>query len=270
MRVWIVWCWYEVTLIASWLPEVCTIDCFIDWAIRPATSKSIDDILPRVQQGVKYLHDLWVEYIIVPPYLEHLNIWWDAKIVPFFQTYLTNYVFAQSRVGKLWILGMHWSTWEAYIKEIIENAKKNYQLTDYQKITKIFSSNFPYRNKSCAHWQTHLLYARKRTRIMNRLIKDDLRYFKDCAVDTLIPMDWWVIYREKAIYHRLWAKMKFHGQQAVREVLIWLLAGVAGESTSLCRVRVTAYPEDILENKTRKQLLDRWGKRVLEINRISL
>ena len=76
------------------------------------------------------------------------------------------------------------------MKEVIENARKLYQLTDYQLTTKTFNNDFPYWHKSCAHWQTHLLYARKRTWIMNRLIKDDLRYFKDCTVDTLIPMDW--------------------------------------------------------------------------------
>ena len=270
MRVWIVWSWYEVALIASWVPEVCSIDCFIDRAIRPATSKDIDDILPRLQQGVKYLHDLWVEHIIVPPYVEHLMIRWDAKIVPFFQTYLTNYVFTQSRVGKLWILGMHWSTWVACVKEVIENAKKLYQLTNYQRITKTFNSKFPYWNKNCAHWQTHLLYARKRTWIMNHLIKDDLRYFKDCTVDTLIPMDRGVLYREKTIQHRLWANMKFHGQQAVREVLGWLLSAVDGETVPVCRIWVTAYPEDILENKSRKQLFDRGGKRTLEVNRLSV
>jgi hypothetical protein len=58
---------------------------------------------------------------------------------------------------------------------------------------------------------------------MRNVIKNDLRYFKDCAVDTLVPLDRGVLYREKMIRHRLGAKMKFHGHQAIRSLVVELL-----------------------------------------------
>ena len=117
------------------------------------------------------------------------------------------------------MLTMHGSSGIQNLKNMINVYKETYQLTAYQQATKIFTPVFPYWTKDCAHWQVHLLYAQKRSWIMRNIIKDDIRYFKDCSVDTLVPMDRGLLYREKMIRHRLGASMKFHGQQYVRKVL---------------------------------------------------
>lgn len=270
MRVWIVWSWYEVALIASWLPGDVTVDCYIDRAMRPWTSKSFDDISSRIQKWVTHLEGIGVDSIIVPPFAEEL-MWSTSDIIlPLFSSYMHTYVFAESRIGKLWVCSMHGASWERKVKEIIANLQHAYERTTYQKNTSTFKSNFPCWIKDCAHRQTHLLYATKRSWMMRNLIKDDIRYFKNCAVDTLVPMDRGILYREKMINHRLWARMRFHGQQAVRSVLAWLLSSdkIKNDKPSVCRLRTTAYPEDILENRKRKQLLDRGGKRMIEIEQI--
>jgi len=84
---------------------------------------------------------------------------------------------------------MHGRSGQEQAKKRISLLQKAYQLSAYQSTTSSFSPQFPCRTKECSHRQTHLLYATKRSRIMRNLIKDDLRYFKDCAVDTLVPLD---------------------------------------------------------------------------------
>lgn len=269
MRVWIVWSWYEVAFLASLLPSHIDVDCFIDRAWWPWTSKPVDEVMKRIQQGITHLIASWAEYIIVPPYAEHFIATTSDRILPVYVSYMHRIVFPASRVGKLWLLGVYGRQIWKKMKEVISHLAHTYKPTDYQRSTQCFDATFPFWCKDFSHWQVHLLYAKKRSRIMRNLIKDDLRYFKDCDVDTLVPLDWWLLYWEKMIRHRCGPRMRLHWLWTVRQVIIDLL----GESTdegnpSICRLRVTAYPEDILENKSWRQLFDRWGKRVVEINTI--
>gem|GEM_PF-6623758 len=89
-----------------------------------------------------------------------------------------------------------------------------------------------------------MLYAKQRSRIMRNLIKSDMRYFKDCDVDTLVPLDRGLLYWEKMIRHRCGSRMNFHGQDTVRTVCAGLLSTdiPTSKEPSTCLVRTTAYP----------------------------
>lgn len=91
-------------MIASWLPEGCELHCFIDWAWWPWTSKSRDDILPRVEHLVGEAERVGVDRILVPPCFEEYCKKQNTRILPLFTTYLRTYVLPASRVGKIGLM----------------------------------------------------------------------------------------------------------------------------------------------------------------------
>lgn len=257
MRVGIVWSWYDVALVTSRLPAEIQVDCFIDWAMRPWSSKSWADVMSRIYYGVEHLISCGVDAIIVPPFAEQFCKKQFPTILPFFETYMHTVVLPASRVGKLGI--MQTGTFSA--KQDCKEMVTWYTPNSVQQATKVFDSKFPCREHDLSHWNLHLPYASKRSWMMRNLIKYDLRYFKDCAVDTLVPYDWWLVYREKMIRHRLWARMKFHWSTSLRAVLVQLCAGTNSWAVLPITLHTTADCAQLFANKEWKQLFDRGGKR---------
>ena len=55
--------------------------------------------------------------------------------------------------------------------------------------------------------------------LVNRIIKQDLRYFKDANVDTLIPLNYSYFHVEKSIHNVCnTKKMKFHGVKELESI----------------------------------------------------
>ena len=73
---------------------------------------------------------------------------------------------------------------------LITNLAKDYLLTDNQKSIKKFHSPFHYWAKEMVLWKYYLTNLSYSHVLVNKIIKFDLRYFKDAMVDTLIPLNY--------------------------------------------------------------------------------
>lgn len=104
MRIGIIGSGYDCALIASRIPEGYEADCFIDRAWWPWTSKSRDDILPRVEHLVSEAERVGVDWIVVPPCFEEYYKKQNARILPLFAAYLLQHVLPASRVGKIGLM----------------------------------------------------------------------------------------------------------------------------------------------------------------------
>lgn len=144
----------------------------------------------RIQQGIGILEEHKLDRIIVPPYAEHFCQKKHDHILPLFAMYIQHCVLPGSRIGKLGVINALSDEDGEQTLLVINEVVSSYQQSMYQQKTKTFKKNFPCWMKSCSHWDVHMLYAKQRSWIMRNLIKIDLRYFKDCNVDTLILSDW--------------------------------------------------------------------------------
>jgi hypothetical protein len=262
MRIGIIGSGYEGALLASWIPEGHEVHCFLDRAWWPWTSKSRDDVVVRVERMVIEAERAGMDHIIVPPVFEAHCKRQNERILPLFSTYLLNSVLPGSRVGKIGLMSVSGMAWISHIKSALKEIAVSYGQTDYQNKTQAFDPKFPTRAHDMSHRTLHLPYAKKRSWMMRNLIKHDLRHFKNDDVDTLVPCDRGMLYREVMIRHRLGARMKFHGSKAVREVIVGLLWTVDGwADIPPCFLYCSADPEVMMNDKNWKQLFDRWGKR---------
>lgn len=268
MRIWIVWSGYEVALLASWLPEQVAVDCCIDRSMWPWTSKWAGDILLRSKACIEHLTRCGVEAIIVPPLVESILKKQYQTILPIFELYVQQVVLPASRVGKIGVMSVHGTEGAMLLKQHLKDICGWYTCTEVQQTTKVFDTRFPSRTKDVAHRNLHLPYASTHSRMMRNLLKHDLRYFKDVDVDTLLPGDRGLMYWEKMIRHRLWSRMKYHGSAVLRKLLAQVCPVLEGWPSLSVTVHTTADCSTLLDNKKRKQLLDRWGKRELIIQRV--
>jgi hypothetical protein len=236
--------------------------------MRPWTSKSADDVEMRLTKGIEHLTGLGIDAIIVPPLWESFLAEKKPHILPIFETYMKTTVLPESRVGKLGVMSVQGNSWLQQAKKSLREIVSEYTLTEWQLSTKVFDKKFPVSVKDLSHRTLHLPYASKRSWMMRNLIKTDLRFFKDSDVDTLIPTDRGMFFREKMIRHRLGARMKFHWSAAMRESILHCLGTFSPLSEDKCIIRVSAAPEMLLANKERAQLFDWWGKRELVVHQI--
>ncbi|MEI6672958.1 MAG: hypothetical protein WCL02_06625 [bacterium] len=63
-------------------------------------------------------------------------------------------------------------------------------LSDNQKAIKKFHFPFVYRVKETSLWKYYLTTLSYSHILINKIIKFDLRYFKDAMVDTLLPLNY--------------------------------------------------------------------------------
>lgn len=112
----------------------------------------------------------------------------NTKILPLFTTYILKYCFTYSLVGKIGILGDFADIEKAQV--LLKNLEKSYTLTVNQKSIKKFHMPFAYRSKEVPLWKYYLTTFSYSNILVNRIIKFDLRYFKDAMVDTLVPFNY--------------------------------------------------------------------------------
>jgi len=69
--------------------------------------------------------------------------------------------------------------------------------------------------------------------MVRKVIKFDLRYFKDAAVDTLVPLSWDIFAFERVVKSKLGKKIKFHGLEDVATQFEKLAKNVPKEGYSV-------------------------------------
>ena len=165
---------------------------YCDQTNFPYWEKSLYYTLNCIEKAGEFLTQKWAEIIIVDPVYELALKYSDKKlwfkILPLFQKYLHDYVFQYSLVGKIWILSDFWSSWS--VQKLLENEEKEYKPTDEQKSIKKFGYPFHYRVKSAASWTSNINDLWVHNPYLIRTMKNDLRYFKDAYVDTVLPMNY--------------------------------------------------------------------------------
>ena len=94
---------------------------------------------------------------------------------------------------------------------------KDYQLTDNQKTTKKFHLSKWTKDVSMRTYFSRLYSSRNL--IINKTIKEDLTYFKDANIDTLIPLQYSYFDYQRTITSYLNPKKyKFHKRNIMEEI----------------------------------------------------
>lgn len=182
--------------------------------------KSLGYSLECIEHAWEFLTEKWAEIIIVDPIYElaikHSKKDFWFKILPLFQKYLQEYAFKYSLVGKIWILSDFWSSWN--VQKFLENEEKEYKPSEEQKSIKKFSYPFHYWVKSTSSRTANINDLWVHNPYLIRTMKNDLRYFKDAYVDTILPMHYHYFRVQRAIksffnFH----KIRFHDFSVVEE-----------------------------------------------------
>ena len=199
----------KIGIISSWIDTLALFQFFVrydneylvycDQTNFPYWEKSLDYVSECIEKAVEFLTKKWAEIIVVDPiyelYLKHLDK--KFKVLPLFQKYLHEYAFKHSLVGKFWILSDFWSFWK--VQELFEKEEKDYKPTDEQKSIKIFSCPFHYWVKSTGSRVYNINDLWVHNPYLIRTMKNDLRYFKDAYVDTILPMHYHYFRMQRAL-----------------------------------------------------------------------
>ena len=178
---------------------------FWDWNWRPIGDKWSQSLLQRVEFAVKnYQNVFW----IVPPMAEKALSSKFKNIIPLWHNYIYNQVLPYSIVGRLGLVG-DFASLEMFEK-IQKELFQTYTPNDRQKQTKGFQRPPYIWFKEVTLRKYFLLKLSFRDWMVRKIIKFDLRYFKDAKVDTLVPLTWDVFAFEKAIKSKLGKRIKFH------------------------------------------------------------
>ena len=186
----------------------------------PYWEKILDFALNNIEKAGEFLSKKWAEIIIVDPVYElalkfsDKKLWF--KILPLFQEYLHKFAFKYSLVGKIWILSDFWSCWN--VQELFEREEKDYKPTEEQKSIKKFSYPFHYRVKSASSWVYNINDLWVHNPYLIRTMKNDLRYFKDAYVDTILPMHYHYFCMQRSIKSFFnFNKIRFHDLSVVEQ-----------------------------------------------------
>ncbi len=175
----------------------------------PYWDKPIQHNIQKIIDWIDFLSSNWVDKIIIPPIYELQLLSSNNKILPLFQSYLQNFIFKYSLVGKLWIWWDFADIQSA--QELITQEATKYQPTTNQTGISKFNYPFKYRTKEIwlrKYYITNLSYSDP---MINKIIKNDLRYFKDADIDTRIPLNYWYFNYQNTIFKFFnFKKTRFH------------------------------------------------------------
>lgn len=192
----------------------------------PFEEKSLDTVINRIIKAVDFLKSKWVDTIILDPIYElELKYSGDKKvndvIMPLFQRYL-QHAFKYSLVGKIWILTDFWSYLQT--QNLVEREEKFHNLTEEQKSVKKFSYPFHYWVKMASSWTANINDLWVHNPYLIRSMKNDLRYFKDAYVDTVLPMHYHYFRMQRTIKSFFnFSKIRFHDLSVVEHEFTWLV-----------------------------------------------
>ena len=244
---------------------------YYDFLHRPYGDKTFHQSLDFVEAGISYLKKQKVDAIILSPiYESYILSWkmktasWHTSILPLFTTYVKDYCFAHSLVGKI---GLLWDFADVELaQDFFQHMEKWYSLTSAQKSIRKFHSPFHYRIKEVPlrkYYLTALSYSHI---LVNKILKFDLRYFKDAMVDTLIPLNYGYFHYQATITKFLnFKKIRFHGLSALEKIFQEFTKNDKKTSAYSVTVAYTWHPDILKREKRIIRLLQR-GKSI-EINR---
>ena len=189
----------------------------INW---PYWDKNFQYSKQKVIEWIEFLKSKWVEKIIVWPSYE-LVLFEDKKysglILLIFTKYLQDYCFSKSLV---WKLGLVWDFADIQVgQELMENISRSYKLNDNQKNIKKFNFPFCFWVKEVPMWKYYLTTLSYSHFMANKSVKFDLRYFKDCWIDTLIPLNYEYFNYQRVIAKCFnYKKQRFHKLENIEQI----------------------------------------------------
>lgn len=232
----------------------CEYHIYWDWNNGSYGDKDFEYSLWNVEKWIDYLSKKWVDFIILPPIFELKLLWKYKQILPLFKNYLNNCL-SKSLIWKLWFI---WDSADiSNIDSLFNEISLSYCLTENQKSISKFHFPFCIWKKQLSIWKVFLLNYGFRSWMVNRAIRDDLRYFKDAWVDTLIPLNYWYFAFERTIKQKLnLNKIRFAWVEQLEK---WF---VLSEKTGTYWVSIyNNWTTDfLLNNKKFLLLLTRWNK----------
>ncbi|HKL43653.1 MAG TPA: hypothetical protein VJ892_00040 [Candidatus Absconditabacterales bacterium] len=178
----------------------------------PYGDKNFDVSLNYVEKGIKYLKDKGVDKVVISPVYELYflnNKKYSDLILPLFSEYLHKFCFGQSLVGKIGLIGDFADIQVA--QDLVSDLSKQYKLSENQ--SKIRKFNFPFKFwcKEVPMWKYFATKLSFSNLMVNRVIKFDLRYFKDANVDTIVPLNYEYFNYQNTIFKFFnFKKQRFH------------------------------------------------------------
>lgn len=237
----------------------------------PYDSKNFIYTINRIKTAYSFLKGKWAEYIIVDPIYEIflLQIWWFDWILPLFKMYLHDYIFKYSLIWKLWVLTDEGSFSEC--QWLLEKEMKNYIINDNQKQIKHFNFPFKFWVKSASSWVFNMKDLWIHNPYLIRTMKNDLRYFKDSNIDTIIPMhyDYFKVQRHiKSFFN--FRKTRFHDLSIIEDCFKSLMKNQKIEWIWIYNVHIWTNQNSkfLLSEKQLVRLLQRWKKEIIKIENI--
>lgn len=215
--------------------------------------------MERVADGIRFLQEKGVDAILVPPIIElkirNEKLFPGITVLPLFESYVKENCFAYSLVGKLGFFG-DWFDLKEWQQQLTILAKE-YILSDHQSQIKKFHFPFAWRGKEVRNWKYLLDTCSWSMPLLHHNIKQDLRYFKDAKVDTIIPCNYSYFLVQKAIEKARYTDMRFYGLTILENIFKKL---VEDKKNSIYSVTVyhTGHGEFLSREKKLQRMLSRW------------
>jgi len=228
-------------------------------------------VMNRVSLGIDFLLSKGVDVIIVSPIVELLLNSWTLdyiskiQILPLFSRYVLDECLPFSLVGKIGFMGDYLDV--KIGQDLLKKLTANLVLTDNQRGIKKFHFPLAWWGKEVRLWNPLLENLSWSSTLLNTLIKNDLKYFKNAAVDTVIPMNYSYFWVQKTLQHLFnFNKTRFHGIEKLETVFQKLVTGKS--STYKVSVFHTGHGEFLTRNKRLLWLLDKWKSGKVDIAKI--
>lgn len=193
---------------------------YYDQINRPYWDKNFEYSKQKIIEWIEFLKSKWVEKFIVWPTYE-LELLKEKKysdtVLPLFSEYLNKYCFPKSLV---WKIGLAWDFADIQVgQKLISDASKSYKLNDNQKNIKKFNFPFCFRAKEVTMRKYYLTTLSYSNFMANKSVKFDLRYFKDCWIDTLIPLNYeYFNYQRVITKYFNFKKQRFHKLEDIEQI----------------------------------------------------
>lgn len=262
MKIGIVGSWYDMLPLFTILHDTDhEFHVFADFRCGPWPDKSRSLQEERIEKGIVYLREQGVQKLIVPIWYELQYGKKHSDIIPLFDSYLRDVVLPASVVGKIWGISIGGdTTYTKALQTSLGEATLDYVPTVRQERTRLFQRPFAWWMWSVA-LILHMLPEWSGTDVMLRkLVKQSFRYFKDAAVDTLLPCDRSFLAVD-GVVRKLCRerKIRYHGRSTVHAV--W---DKVSSSRSTSSYSVYMHTTDVADThrlpKKRERLVSR-GKR---------
>lgn len=245
---------------------------YYDFLNRSYGDKPFNYSFEEIKKWIWFLIKKWVQKIILPPLYElaiHNHVWNEKiwkYILPLFQNYLHNYCFKFSLVGKIWFF-WDYADIEEGQKLLIQEEKK-YKLTEHQKNIKKFHFPFKYRSKETWLRKYYMNVFSYSSPMVNKVIKHDLKYFKDASIDTAIPLNYGYFNYQKTISKFFnYKKIRFHKIQNIEQIFKESI-NLEKNKTFKVNIYYTWHINPIIKNKKILWMLQRWEKNKIHVEEI--